>query len=420
MKTRGTRRTHPAVVFAVIAAAAAPHAQSPSAADGGATRRAAATPPSLTVSFASAYEKSPDPLALSSDRPDAQLTIGAAFDKRGRRHRFAFSALSAARYVPGLDTVRQPAHTTHAIWSMRLGRRTEFEAEQRSRHAPLDLLPIDRVTAGPAGELSPGSPLSSSALLDGKVLTLDGSARLTRILDQRSSLRLSASASGSRIDGTGDAFTHNVNGQFSRRLRADTVFHAGYGFGTMALPGATQRGLKRHDLDFGVDYSAPLEFSRRTKFAAGAGTTVLSEDGSRQVRLMPYGSVTHALSKAWSVRLLYERPVQVLAGFSAPLLADSLGVGVTGSIGANWDLTLASAFSRGHMEAAEQGRTFAARTNTARVRRRVGRTLHLEADLFENDFRFGEDASLPAGVPSGFTRRGVRFGLSWSTPLVWN
>ena len=99
-------------------------------------------------------------------------------------------------------------------------------------------------------------------------------------------------------------------------------------------PGAP-RTLDRHPrTGFGIDYSKPLSFSRRTTLSFTTGTAGMHDRSLDEMRYQLVGSVTlnREIGRTWLASVSYARDLRYIESLGEPLLSNYMNLGLRGSI----------------------------------------------------------------------------------------
>lgn len=99
-------------------------------------------------------------------------------------------------------------------------------------------------------------------------------------------------------------------------------------------PGAPST-LDRHPrTSFGIDFSKPLSFSRRTTLSFTTGTAGMHDRSLDEMRYQLVGSVSlnREIGRTWLASVTYARDVRQIESLGEPLLSDFVTVGLRGSI----------------------------------------------------------------------------------------
>lgn len=383
---------------------------------GGMAPRTTATqaPLTMAVSMFSAFE----PGSTAGDgvpREQGQLNVSLGYARQTRRHTLNLSAATVVPYTDGVQRTRL-SYAGALSFSSRLGRRTLFEATQSVTEQPFNLGSLTGLS-----QRDGSRPLDVSrthgGLFANRETRHDGAISLTHMLGPRGSAVLSYANTGSRSRGMRPSGSQLLAIRFDRRVSASAVLHAGYGFGSASFATADAEAGTRHDLDLGIGFDGRLPFSPRTTFAAGTGSTIVTDGARRRLRLVVDGTLARALGPRWSTRLGYSRPMQFVAGFRQPLLSDAVHLSLDGRVAGGWTVSLLSDAARGSVGFDSGGRRFRSYTGSVRLQKQVARQWRIEVESFASSFRFSGGNGTGSPLPAEMFRRGIRAGLSWSGGL---
>lgn len=295
-----------------------------------------------------------------------------------------------------------------------LTRRNRLELSSRISASPLDLFTAFGAADPGVAERAVGS---RTALHEARTVAQHARLAFSRTLDARSEMTVGVAHAGSTV-GSDRVDAASINGRFARRVGPFASWHAAYGVtGTTFERGGRAALRQRHDLDFGFDYARPLPFWSHTTATVTTGSTLLVDRGRRHIRLSPAASLERRVTRWWSARVDYSRPVQFVAGFVDPLLSDAVRGTVTGILPARLSATLTAGVARGTL-----GRSAAARftsySGSARLSRRLGPVWQMEIEYHDARYAFSGGASPGASIPAAFGRRGLRAGVVWAPVLA--
>jgi hypothetical protein len=398
-------------IMATEAGAAAAGAQEAAASASG-SRAASAAPLGIRLSMDSVYDAVGPHAGAGAAEGGAQLRAEIVHQRSSRRATLRlWGGVTATQGWAGVVT----GSTSEAVdvsSTVTLTRRMRLELGGRVSYTPLDLFPAFGATDG----TTPGRPVISGSEVPGqRTMAQDARVTLVRALGSRSSATFVVTQSTSQREGDRSG-TLAAGGRISRRIGPFVAWHGGYGYTTGAfLIGASSIGHQRHDLDIGIDYARPLPFWEHTTFSVSTGTALLVDPISRHLRVNTAAAMEHRVSQSWSGRLDYSRPIQFVAGFTKPFLSDAVRIAATGRLSARATVTAIAGIATGTVGANAGAARFASRAASLRVARRVSAFWEAEAEF--HDARYRMDGATP-GIPSRFTRRGVRAGLVWAPRLT--
>ena len=368
----------------------------------------------LTVSTASTYD------TVESGSGESRVR---RLDSPGRLHLEGFRSVvrrhSAIRFWTGVTTGMPDGRQTHAEafaldGSKTLSRRTYADFSARFSATPLDLFS----TLGSAGASTVPVTNSSSAFTDARMNSYDVRASLSRTMGPHTTLDLLVSRTASSARGRGAARDDRVGWLLRRRIGPFSALRLGYAF-DLARTGSRGDAAtgRRHDIDVGLDYARPLTFARHTQVAVATGASVLTSSGGQHVRVSVNSALSRDISRLWSARLEYSRPIEYLAGFTQPFLSDAIVAGADGRLGRRATLTLSAGYSRGSVGMERLRPEFTSRSASGRLGVPLGRAWLIEFEAHDSRYALtGGGAPLPTYIPGQFLRRGARIGLVWTLP----
>ncbi len=338
--------------------------------------------------------------------------------RRTRRALFGLSAGTTVGYEPQGRSASAIAQAFAVQSNIALGRRTRLELSERTSAAPLDV--VRALGAGGADStLSLPALTSQSGLPASRATTYEGRATLTRILSARSSAAISLASTGSWTARDRAVRSDVLSTRFDRRLGPFSSLHVGYGAGRAsfgrALPGAPNL---RHDIDVGIAYGRPLPFASHTRFDVGAGSTLLTSGRARRLRLTPTVAVERDFHAGWHARVEYRRPLQFIAGFAEPFLADAISATGGGRVARRVGVSITSMYSRGTIGLGAGPERFASLAASARVSLQAQRDWRVDVEAHDARVAFATPLGSSAAVPDRFMRRGVIASVVWSSPLA--
>jgi hypothetical protein len=374
----------------------------------------ARAPLTMAVSMFSAFEGASVEQG-GIPREQGQLNVALGWTRQTRRHALHVSAASVVPYAGGVEPGRI-SYAAGVSLSSTLGRRTRLEASQSMTEQPFNIGSLTGVSLRDLSTPLEGGRTHAGLFAD-RETRLDGAVTLSRTLSPRSSAVLSYTNTSSRSAGRTPSGSQLLALRFTRRVFASGVLHAGYGFGSATFATPDAAAGTRHDLDLGIGFDGPLPFSSRTMFAASTGSTIVTDGVRRRLRLVAQGSLSRALSQRWSSRIEYSRPMQFVAGFQQPLLSDAVHLTIDGRVAGGWNLSWTADAARGSVGFDSGGRRFNSYSASLSLHRQVSRQWRFEAEGFASSFQFSGGDGSASALPAEVVRRGIRVGLSWSTPL---
>jgi hypothetical protein len=233
--------------------------------------------------------------------------------------------------------------TAGASVSAKLSRKVTFTASASGSYSSLySFTPIQPVASSDPAQPLTGGGLASAAE---PIVTTRASSGLTDSLTKSSSFSVFGDWTQSRIvngsaDNTangiaGNLTTLGVRAVFSQQIAKGLGFHLGYGHTVTQYQNAPS--TESDNIDAGIDYNrgGTIALGPRTTITFATSTALITtadrNGGGSQTHFRVNGNagIARRLGRTWSASLTYVRGLGYDAGFSDPILSDS----VTGSFG---------------------------------------------------------------------------------------
>lgn len=345
---------------------------------------------------------------------DALITYG----RRMKRASFGASGRSVLRYdarARAMTPVRQQG----AVEFSMTGSQRQFRASQSVSYSPY-------YQFGAVADVAP-SDLSETALSHGDFANSRLSAygfttdiALTQAISRRSTLSMAYNRRTTTFGRSDlDLRAQTMAMHISHRLTRYVSLRTGYGYQVANVAVAHDRPARNHDVDLGLDYSRALSFSRRTTLSFSSGSSTTTQDGGTAFRLTGDATLTRQIGRTWNARVAANRRVQMLEGFTQPVLADAITATLGGGLNRYTAVSSSLGFTSGTVGVVSTpGHHYANWTGGAGLRLTLSRRSAVEAQYFYYVHRFDQNIQLPPGLMSGLSRHGIRVGLSWNAPLV--
>ena len=128
--------------------------------------------------------------------------------------------------------------------------------------------------------------------------------------------------------------TRRYSGGVSQSITKGVSLFASYVHGEQRYEDElTANRDRRPAMNFGLDFSKALSFTRRTQLTFWTGTTALEDRVEKQTTYHLIGgtSLTREIARTWKASLSYNRNVRYIEALAEPLLADSLNVDLKGT-----------------------------------------------------------------------------------------
>jgi hypothetical protein len=304
-----------------------------------------------------------------------------------------------------------------------VGPRNQFRALQTVSYSPY-------YQFGVMAEIAP-TPLTEAAASHGDFANTDLTAVTTttdvawsRSFSQRTALSALYNLRRTTFDASAlNMTTESVGAKLTRRMTRDLSLRTGYTyrFADTAFTALQPSGI--HDIDVGVDYSRPVTFARRTTFSFSSGSSMTPLDEGLAFRLTGDAVLTKLFGRTWNARVGVNRSVQLLEGFTEPVLTNALNLAVGGSLQRRVSFATSASLSTGEVGLAEahraSGNGTASWNTGAGLSISVGRRGAFDAQYFLAGDRFDGGVVVPPGVSNGKRQRqGVRVGFTWRPVLI--
>jgi len=350
------------------------------------------------------------------------LTPVVSFSARGRHIGFSLGGSSnLRRYQVGRLALMNYGFA--GGFNADVGRTTTIVANQAVSYSPSYLYALfgDGSTTP-----IPGAPIAGAA--DYKAASFQSytyatSASLTHSFSPRASLTVDG---GSRrtdfvgnVAGVGNMQWGGGGVQYRYSVSRDIVVSVGYSRWT------SSNSLLRtteNDPASGVGFTKVLSATRRTTFGLNLGPTLARAElpiGGQwatqraHVRLVGDAFFQREIGRTWTARAAYRRALTYVEGLAGPVYADNAGVTMSGFVNRRTDMLFTAAYVTGEMasQAASPAR-FTTYTGDVRLRLGLSRNVAAVVEGLFYDYRFDPRLIILPGVPSQFTRAGVRAGFT--------
>jgi len=349
------------------------------------------------------------------------------------RRTFGADAATTLHYYPQLAQAILADYGGGVGLETALGRRTRLSMSQGFTSAqsyqptlfpalPSGMVGSDLLAVLPSGTVgSDPASTTGDALSRLNVNTFTTMFGLTRTVGRRSSIELGydfrlADFTGRELD----LRAFGVQGRFSHRVTRYAALRLGYGqrVAHYAVSSPIQSSLI-HDLDLGIDYNRTfaLTRSRQTSFSFTPGSSIVAGREGRRYGVAGNVALLQRMRRSWTARLVYNRGVQVVDGFSGLFFSDAVSAGVNGNLSQRLGLAFSAGYSTGSIESSGQG-TFGSYSASAQANIALSRHWALSLEHFYYQQRFSGSVALPTGVPGELGRQSMRVGLRWLTPLL--
>jgi hypothetical protein len=334
------------------------------------------------------------------------------------RAKLSVNARSVIRYESALRELT-PLREEGGLEFSLAGSRSQLRLSQSAFYSPYyQFGAIPDATPTPLAETaqSHGDFANSNLSAFGTATTVDWS----RVLGPRVALSASYSLRRTVFDQPAlDQTFQSAGMRLTRRLTRFVSLRTGYTYQVAASP-LTPKGYDHtHDIDLGVDYSRALAGSTRTtiSFSSGISAVPLGQG----MAFLPTGSATLArhIGRTWNARLGLSRSVQLLEGFSQPLLTNSVTASFGGALGRHASLSSTATYSTGVGGVAAVGDNgYSDAAGAIGLHFIVSRNSGLDIHYFYASHQYSHDLLLSPALLAALQRQGLRVGFTWRARLL--
>lgn len=363
--------------------------------------------------------------SLEADGEHGQAGLALSFVRLGPRASFNTSVQSGIRADATTERLWAGDYQASFGMGLQLTRRLQVETRHFAKYAAVNPLAIIRGGFAEAGGDVPQlgdaltQPGSDRPFAVRQALTSVSDTAVTYDVSRRTSLVLTHSY-GYIARGLAEVPLHTQasGGRIERKLTPYLTGRLGYRLAETTFDKVTGSMLKMHDLDTGFVYQRPLPFSRRSLISFDTGSSIVQDRTRRVFRFTGGTALTYPLGRYWLARVALSRPVQMMEGMAAPIIATSASAVVSGSIGRRHSLIASADRFAGTMSLdytnAERSDGY---STSIRWRTALTRRFALNVEAFQGRVRFGSDASLLSGLAPDSSRLGARVFVSFWRPL---
>jgi hypothetical protein len=366
----------------------------------------------------------------AGSRPDVRysdLHAGLWFNKRGQRTSFSANGTTAVQYYPQLSNAARWSGAG-AVGMTRTGQRLRFGFDQQVRYSPyahFRVIPISGGTPVRLAEVS--APDVALAVAGRESFRYNSGIHTGYQLSRRTAF--DASYQHEILDfvplGQRDWRTQDASVSLAHSVTAKTALVAGYGYHRRDFEGE-RLPLRRHDINFGVNYNSALPFSPRTTLTFNIGSTALSRARSTATvagestffRMIGRAELDHQIARTWHLGAFYHRGIQYIEGISEVFLADSITGNLRGYLGPRVELRATAGYSTGPLRFGPRQRGYDTSAASARVRMAITRGLAAQTEYVYYRYLFADALTLPTGIRARENRHVFRVGLTTWLPLL--
>lgn len=333
----------------------------------------------------------------------------------------------AAVFYPVLDSPLMWNEGATASASYRLWRGAEALGSARASYQPYYSFLPSLPAAAPLGP--PPTPVdaalvstlpdeSVSALVENHLTSTADvrlKQRLTRRFDAWVGYSDERSQSRSHFH---DLVTHGGSVLVQGALGRGLALRMGYGYAVSRYGlDADTPVFRRYNADFGLTFNRSLSLSRHTTFAFATGTSAFEQSGDTHVFLTGNAALHREMGRTWAADLTYNRDVQFLETFRAPVSSHVAAAHVNGRLSRRLTLFTGAAVATGRVGFAGTDNGFVSYQTTSSFAVRLSRVLSASVDYSFVHYRYGVGAGLPELLRLHTDRQRVSITGTYRTPL---
>jgi hypothetical protein len=263
----------------------------------------------------------------------SMLQLGAKYGRHGRTLSISFDSVGDFRYYPALGRQVIPDYSLLSTQHIQLGRRTQVSFAENGSYQPFRTTThiLEQTFFYTDTDTPPTVEVNDYAVeTRTRLYTYNATAELSTAI-ARATLAFGYEMRQSTGDPALDLKSERAFVRFTQPVTRHASLRLGYGErrAVLGTPSAGQR-VDDHDIDVGMDVDQPISPSRRTTIRFTSGSSITSVDGIRQFHVAGSASLKHEIGRSWIAQLGYTRAVQLLEGFPAPALTDTISVTANG------------------------------------------------------------------------------------------
>jgi hypothetical protein len=192
--------------------------------------------------------------------------------------------------------------------------------------------------------------------------------------------------------------------------------NVGYGYEVGNYGLQTLQKIETQNVDLGIEYRRPLTRSRRTTFGFTTGAALLSAQPHRQWQALGTANLRHEFNRGWFIQGDFGRSVQLVEGFTAPFLVNTVTASVGGFMGRRVELVSSGGYSSGVVGFGSD--RYHAVQGSARLRLALARYVAIDTEGLTNQYLFNNRIAVPTSLPPQLNRWAVRCSVALWLPLA--
>ena len=272
------------------------------------------------------------------------------------------------------------------------------------------------------------APTSDFATFNGPVVSYATMLGVTQALGRRLSATVQYARSWTSFSALSSVRSQQVaiGGRLSYELGEFAAFRAGYtqrNARSDAFPGA--RYPATHDLDIGVAVrqgftrgGTTFSFNTGSSVIGGSNTSLGGDPDALTFRVGGQATLVQRIGRMWSAQVGYSRGVDYVELMPAPLLSDSVGASVGGSLGRRVYLGASLGYSTGTVGVGPDAGGFTTESASMSMSVQLTRNAALLANYGYQREELGDGVEVIPGFRRGQQGQVARFGVVFQMPAA--
>jgi hypothetical protein len=349
--------------------------------------------------------------------PHVDADAAMAYTRRAGRVTFGARGRSVVRRADTVETVTPLGQQGDIDFLFANGRQT-FHASQGISYSPY----YDFGGLRAPGETSIGESAASHGDFANRDLSAVTATTIAEwnhpisrryVLSTRYYLRRTTFSESPEFDMTAQDAGIHLARQFTRSV----AMRFGYTYRTADPTVGQTIATRSHDIDLGVYYGRAV--AKGTTFTFSTGSSLTPQDQQLFFNVTGNAGLTRQIGRTWSTHIGVNRSVQLLEGFTEPVISNALIANAAGQLGRRVGLSSTVAYSRGSVGLERDSSPYSNFTGGVGLSFALGRRAAIEAQYFYAGYLYNGDLALAPGLTSSEQRRqGVRVGFTWHGMLV--
>ena len=179
----------------------------------------------------------------------------------------------------------------------------------------------------------------------------------------------------------------------------------------------TNRIVRIHSPDVGLDFHHALSLTRRTSLTFGVGTEATVVREQTRWRVTGNVNVLHEIGRSWTADGGYQRGTYFVDTLAEPVFGDTARAGLSGLISRRIQFDASANATLGDAGFNVQ-RKFNTYRGTVSLSTALNRHMNIGADYSYYRYKFDDGIELQDGLPRNVNRQSVRAHVSFWAPLM--